>query len=66
MPNQYKYVLAVVADTFPDRALVVLVSPKTAAALLADGPWFAADTTLAKLESVPNPPTPALFKLSFG
>ena len=58
-----------VADTFPDRALVVLVSPKTAAALLADGfpgPWFAADTTLAKLESVPNPPTPPLFKLSFG
>ena len=56
-----EYVLAVVADTFPDRALVVLVSPKTAAAF--PGPWFAADT---KLESAPNPPTAALFKLSLG
>ena len=57
-------VLAVVADTFPDRALVVLVSPNTAAAF--PGPWFAADATLAKLESAPNPPTAALFKFSFG
>ena len=50
--------LAVVADTFPDRAFVVLVSPKTAAAF--------PDADAAKFESAPNPPTAALFKLSFG
>ena len=52
------YVLAVVADTFPDKAFVVLVSPKTAAAF--------PDADAARLESVPNPPTAALFKLSLG
>ena len=39
------YLLAVDADTFPDRELVVLVSPKTAA-LFADG---------FPVESAPNP-----------
>jgi len=38
--------LAVVADTFPDRAFVVLVSPKTAAAF--------PDADAAKFESAPN------------
>ena len=52
------YSLAVVADTFPDKAFVVLVSPKTAAAF--------PDADAAKFESAPNPPTAALFKLSFG